>query len=226
MSWDISEKVSLGGNAQGIQIMGKLNGPADFMLDAERTHDLREFLAHEMAHVWQNSNEDNIRWFVEGGAELLSMRTMLLLEEQTKSGLAADLSEQIGPAMTALAKTSLLKAHLQGDPELNYSAGTLVMAAAEAASPADEKANHFFEIERAVTPCSTPESNMQHAKLKHASSFRLGMMSLGATESAVATIEFFIITQHEDLRSALLTLFNETGLDYQVENGHIIINPV
>lgn len=221
VSWTEGASLQFGGGAQGNQIMAKAGGPADLELDDPTRRMARSFLAHEMAHVWQtNLGSDNARWCNEGGADLMALRAMQELGEETAAGVAADLSARVGRAVDGLGRTALFGAHLRGDPELNYSAGTLVMAAAEAATAADDIPDDVFAIDRALSAIDFDERMGSPM-----SSFRAALATLGASEAACEAIETFIMSSHEDPRAALLALFDATGLRYHLDGDSVVIDP-
>ena len=220
-SWSEGESLGFGGGAQGNQIMAKGRGPANLEVDDAARRAARSFLAHEMAHVWQTHlGNDDARWWNEGGAELLALRAMEGLGEETAVGIAADLSARVGPALEGLRRTSLFDAHRRGDPELNYSAGTLVMAAAEAATAADEMPDDVFALDRALSAIGPGDRRGSPMR-----SFRAALRTLGASEAACEAIETFVTSPHGDPRAALLALFDATGLRHHLDGDSVLIDP-
>lgn len=214
MTWTAASGASGGGNAQGSQIICQLYGP-----DAITGEDQRMFqslLAHEMAHIWQAKVD--AQWYSEGSAELLMMRALIDAEHDTEAGLVDMLNSAVAHTLAHLDQTPLDQAFRSDVPLLGYTAGVLVMAAAEAAAAADGVPEDIFDIDRAMA--ALPESTRSSSPVRGLSSV---LQSLGATQDATDAIEVFITVRHADPQAALLDLFDATGMAYTLEDGQIVV---
>ena len=212
--------MQLFGVAQGSQFLVRASSSRPLRLDVETQSQLHDIFSHEMAHIWQTQlgSGSNTRWHSEGGAELLSWRAMQANERLDDAHIAQRLTEKIGPALADLRETRLLDADASGHPELNYTAGVLIMAAAEASTAADGTPNDIIEIERAL-------QGIDPARRMHdpVGSFQAALAELGATADARAAIARFIDEHHADPEAALITLFTATSLAYTQKNGQLVI---
>jgi hypothetical protein len=187
--------------------------------DAITGEDQRMFqslLAHEMAHIWQAKVD--AQWYSEGSAELLMMRALIDAKHDTEAGLVDMLNSAVAHPMAHQDQTPLDQAFRSDVPLLGYTAGVLVMAAAEAAAAADGVPEDIFDIDRAMA--ALPESTRSSSPVRGLSSV---LQSLGATQDATDAIEVFITVRHADPQAALLDLFDATGMAYTLEDGQIVV---
>lgn len=213
LSWELNSW-GVGGNAQGSQIYGQLWGTSTPSSDEIR--DYESFLAHEMAHVWQA--EVSGSWYLEGSAELLRSRALIDLGIDTEAVLLAQLNENVAHSLANLHRSSLIDAFSGPVPELSYTAGMLLMVAAESATGMDGTPQTIYDIEREMMQRSAAE------RLQNPVGAWVSVVeSLGATESAGAALEAFLVRRHADPLQALTELFDATGVDYEVRDDGLVL---
>ena len=213
------DSMKLFGVAQKTQFLVRAFSSQPLRLDDETKSRLQEIFAHEMAHIWQADlgNGSTMQWQHEGGAELLSWRAMQANGLLDDALITERLNERIDPAIADLRETQLLDASVR-HPELNYTAGVLVMAAAEASTAADGTPNDIIDIERVLQDIA-PAKRM-HDPL---GSLLATLEQLGATASAREAIAHFISERHPDPEAALNTLFAATALAHTRKEGRLLI---
>lgn len=214
--------LGFGGNAQNFQIMAKARGPHTLAADRQTVQKMRLFFAHEMAHIWQTRlGHDTARWFSEGEAELLALYALERQGHITSEEVAENLTARISACVKSLRRTSLFDAHRHGEPQANYSAGTLVVAAALAATSADGTQEDIAALDRALHTCQVDMRLNQPLV-----AFQATLKKLGAEPRAVHAIGSFIRDRHDDPLAALRRLFDITGLVYRVKGPTLHIEPV
>ena len=187
----------------------EINGNTDFK------QNLRWFLAHESAHFWQvDLGEDTARWHSEGGADFIAFTAMLALGHMSQNEGNTAFTALLEPAIEGLKKTSLVEAHLNGAPELNYKAAPLVMLAADSAVDLD-----IFEIEISLSQVDPDQHQTNPMQ-----AFIDVLRQAGASPTACPAIEAFITTDQPFPRTALIDLFKATNVDYQIEDNRIMIS--
>ena len=210
------------GGAQGDAIAAKVYSSPD----RDQSHGqivarLRLFFGHEMGHIWQQQlGNDDVRWFNEGEADLLSITACFQLGYITPQQIGANLTKRISPCLRAIEKTSLMECHMNGFPQANYDGGGLVIAAAVAATGADGVQNNVFDLD--VELKTFPAGELKDEPCK---TFFAALRKLGATQTACDSIDEFITQKHDAPRQALIKMLDATGLDYSTENGGLTIEP-
>lgn len=216
---DTTVQYLIGGNAQNNQFSGKARGTVAEEDVEELVLMNKAFLAHEMAHIWQvKLGEDNMRWYAEGGADLLSYRAMIDMDIMKEDYLINRINECFTESKTELEKTSLEAPQIQGYPQLNYTAGMLTLIAAEFATAADGTRDDIFKIDRELGKTSIDSLNNFPQE-----AFNKTLISLGATQESVSAIEYFIHNKHENPHKAYMNLFNKTGVKYEVNEDRLLI---
>lgn len=213
------ETFSIGGGAQSGQFCGIASGPIDSTeIDTQRKK-IRAFMAHEMGHIWQSSlGSDNMRWFNEGGAELLSHVGMKRLGLLTQEEFNTFLNKYLAESIEDLKQSSLETPHRNGFEKLNYSGGTIVLWAACKATEGDGKADDIYKMSREVNKISR-DSLLRFPKECLNNVF----ISLGIKENVIKEINDFIITKHENPKKAFEELFEVTGLQYEAFGDSLVI---
>lgn len=174
-----------------------------------------------MAHIWQaRLGNDDARWFSEGEANLLALRSLERLGYTTAEDVAADLTRNVADCIEGLRETDLLECHKNGRPDLNYSGGMLVLAAAVAATSLDGNPDDVFALDVAIAAL---DDELRAGRPIEA--FQTVVRSLGGTEAAAAAIRSFIMDRHEDPRLAVTTLFDATGFAYRLEGEAVVVTP-
>ena len=213
--------LGFGGGAQQFQIMAKARGPQALAADRHNLEKMRLFFAHEMAHIWQTRlGNDTARWFTEGEAELLALYALQQQGHITPEEVAKNLSARVPRCVDSLRRSSLLEAHRRGDPQANYTAGALVVAAALAATAADGTRDDIAALDRALH--TWPADARMKRPLE---AFQETLKKLGAAPQAVDAIGSFIRTRHDDPLAALRQLFDVTDLAYRAEGPALHIAP-
>lgn len=214
--------LGFGGNAQNFQIMAKVRFPQALAADRQTVQKMRLFFAHEMAHIWQTRlGKDTARWFSEGEADLLALYALERQGHITSKEVAENLTARVRQCVKSLRRTSLLEAHRHGEPQANYTAGALVIAAALAATSADGTRDDIAALDRALQTCQVDIRLNQPLV-----AFQATLKKLGAEPKAVVAIGSFIRNRHDDPLAALRRLFDITGLVYRVEGPTLRIEPV
>ena len=210
------------GGAQRFQIMAKARGPHALVVDRQNVQKMRLFFAHEIAHIWQTRlGKDTARWFTEGEAELLALYALERQGHITSEEVAENLTARIPACVKSLRRTSLFDAHRHGEPQANYTAGALVVAAALAATSADGTQEDIAALDRALQTCQVDVRMNQPLE-----AFQATLKTLGAEPKAVVAIGSFIRDRHDDPLAALRRLFDITGLVYRVKGPTLHIEPV
>ncbi len=218
VSYQEAPAIGFGGGAQNFQIMAKAMGPEAPSVGVRK---MRLFFAHEMAHIWQaRLGNDDARWFSEGEANLLALRSLERLDYMTAEEVAADLTRNVADCIEGLRETDLLECHKNGRPDLNYSGGMLVLAAAVAATSLDGNPDDVFALDVALAAL---DDELRAGRPIEA--FQTVVRSLGGTETAAGALRSFIVDRHEDPRLAVTTLFDATGLAYRLEGDAIVVTP-
>ncbi len=221
VSYDNAASLGFGGGAQNFQIVAKGMGPENAGTTPEDLTKSRLFFAHEMVHIWQaNLGNDDARWFGEGEADLLALRSLERLGYRTAEEVAADLTRNVAECIEGLRETDLLECHKNGRPDLNYSGGVLVLAAAVAATSADGDPDDVFALDVALAAL---DDELRVGRPIEA--FQTAVRNLGGTEAAAGAIRSFIIDRHEDARLAVTTLFDATGFAYRIEGDAVVVTP-
>ena len=114
VSYQEAPAIGFGGGAQNFQIMAKAMGPE---APSAGVRKMRLFFAHEMAHIWQASlGTDSARWFGEGEADLLALRSLERLGKMTPEEVATNLTARVAECVKSLHQTNLVESHLKGQP--------------------------------------------------------------------------------------------------------------
>ncbi len=170
------------------------------------------FLSHEILHLYQAESEGpSDGWYEEGMANLASLVLSKRLFNVSNDFIIADINNSIQDAIANLSNSALLHTNENGFPSLNYTAGQLVLLAAQTAINGD-----IFDIDKYLY--THPQEGSMYEKTSHA------LRSLDATEEAIAAIKTFIETKHDDPLTALKNLFDATGVPYITENDSIKIH--
>ena len=213
--------LGFGGGAQSFQIMAKVMGSKTLRAGREVVRRMRLFFAHEMAHIWQSDlGADSARWFMEGEAEMLALRSLEHLGYMSAEEVATDLTVRIAECVKSLQGTSLADAHLRGQPQANYTGGALVLAAAVAATGADGTRDDIFALDRAVGAL-----DLDRRMSAPIEAFQTAVKSLGGTQEAADAISAFIRDRHDDPLQALRSLFDATDLAYRADGDALHIEP-
>lgn len=221
VSYQEAPAIGFGGGAQNFQIMAKAMGPEALSADRDDVRKMRLFFAHEMAHIWQASlGTDSARWFGEGEAELLALRSLERLGKMTAEEVATNLTERVAKCVKSLHQTNLVESHLKGQPQANYTGGALVLAAAVAATRADGKLDDIFALDRAVGAL-----DLDLRMSRPIEAFQTAVRTLGGTQEAADAIGSFIQDRHDDPLLALRSLFDATDLAYRADGDALHIEP-
>ena len=214
--------LGFGGGAQNFQIMAKARGPHALVADRQNVQKMRLFFAHEIAHIWQTRlGKDTARWFTEGEADLLALYALERQGHITSKEVAENLSARIPQCVDSLRRSSLLEAHRRGDPQANYTAGALVVAAALAATSADGTRDDIAALDRVL------QTGQVDVRLNQPlMTFQTTLKKLGAEPQAVEAIGSFIRDRHDDPLAALRRLFDTTGLACRADSSTLHIAPV
>ncbi len=221
VSYREAPAIGFGGGAQNFQIMAKARGPEAPSADREDVRKMRLFFAHEMAHIWQaRLGGDSARWFLEGEADLLALRSLERLGNMTAEEVATNLTARVAECVKSLQQTNLAESHLKGQPRANYTGGALVLAAAVAATGADGSRDDIFALDRAVGAL-----DLDLRMSRPIEAFQTAVRTLGGTQEAADAIGSFIQDRHDDPLLALRSLFDATDLAYRADGDALHIEP-
>lgn len=213
------ESFGIGGGAQSEQFMGIAMGPIDSAKIKETKQRVRAFMAHEMAHIWEKSiGNDNMRWFSEGGVEMLSHVGMKRLGFMTEKEFNTFLNKYVTESIEDLAKVSLELPHRQGFERLNYSGGTIALWAICKSISKKNEANDIYKLNRELHKFSEDSLSKFPKECLNAT-----FASLGMNDDEILGIDYFINTKHENPQKAYVDLFELTGVEYEVYGDSLVI---
>jgi hypothetical protein len=190
-----------GGTLKGLIVM-RFEGQKALKPDEELRSITRWFVAHEAAHFWlgQVVSYATVRdsWIMEGGADLLAMRTLAKLDR------SFDAKRRLNRSLADCAKLAVkpvATAHERGEHDAFYACGAVFALAAERASEGD-----FFAFVRGLIEANGADGRLTRAEWLDA---------LG--RPAVARHIALMLDQGaQDPGSALATLLTEAGIAFHL----------
>jgi hypothetical protein len=170
-AWEGSDRPghSFNGGALKGLVMVRLEGRGAVTEDLKLRDEIRWFIAHEVSHFWLGQSIDapklHDRWIVEGGADLLALRTIAAVDPNFDP--RPTLNHAIADCASA-AKVPISSAGERGDFRTFYACGALFALVAEARHP-QGWFGFVKDLRVAARSDGSMDANIWLATLDHAS---------------------------------------------------------